>query len=74
MAKADRIQASLVFDTEEIAPAQYIVRVAAGPHADFVDIIVCFRSMAAHHPAPCEAQPDADVFDRPGRHVRPAIT
>ena len=34
MAKAERIQASRVFDTEEVAPARYVFRVAVGPHAD----------------------------------------
>lgn len=36
MAKAERIQASQVFDTEEVASARYVVRVAVGPHADLV--------------------------------------
>ncbi len=36
MAKAERIQASQVFDTEEVAPARYVVRIAVGPYADLV--------------------------------------
>lgn len=42
MARTGRIQASQVFDTQEVAPARYVVRVAVGPHADLVDIVVCF--------------------------------
>ncbi len=36
MAKAERVQVSQVFDTEKVASARYVVRVAVGPHADLV--------------------------------------